>query len=383
MGNSAQADQLVKVLEDDSAGGVQPSGDAQLANALALARAGKEAEADEIIDAMLAQDEPPLAARIFRGFQLCRQESELGVSMLRKLESDEALTELDRFRINRMLAGTLENAGRFTEAAGYFGKLPGRPAQSMELAESGVRANRELLGSEAADITVSRDDSNDLPGDPVFIFTWPGSGWEWLAAGLGAHPGVMSVVDKPETQNGRRALISSPSGKVGLGGFTGDDASQAAQNYWANLESGRLIPANRLTLDAMWLSVDALPTLARIFPKARLLFVKREPKEMLLEWFRTGYSNLAGMAESYLDQLQALEQYRELLDIEVIDVDGGALVSDGVEGLIRLTSQLKLPWDDAMGTRLSEIGQSANPGRGSWSDYVDALAAPLEILDRQ
>ena len=124
-----------------------------------------------------------------------------------------------------------------------------------------------------------------------------------------------------------------------------------------------------------------LPTIARIFPAARVLVVSRDPRDMVLDWFRSGYAELQDMAAIYRDQCEVLQQYREILDIEFIDVDGDALLSKAVPELRSLCELLNLPWDDAIGPRLEAIAPVVNKGRGKWQSYSEILAAPLQLFD--
>jgi hypothetical protein len=187
----------------------------------------------------------------------------------------------------------------------------------LAVVEASAQADRES-GASTGD--AASPDAGDLPADPVFMFGWPGSGWEWLAAGLGAHPDVMLVADVPETQAGRRSLISSPK-------------SQAAGQYWEDLKSGQLEPGARTTLDTMWISADMLPVIDRLFPAARVIVVNRDPRDMVLDWFRSGYADLDDMATIYKNQIDALARHREQLEIGFIDVDGNAIPGDTLSEL--------------------------------------------------
>lgn len=357
--------------------------EAQLAYVRLLSKSGKQDVADQWIDHLLSADEPPLFARMFRGFQLCQNNKEEGIQVLQDLETEEGLSNVDQRRIDKTLAEVLDRAARYDEAAVYYTKLTGRLAQVVPVAEASAKANRELLDSSAAIPARNRVDTTMLPADPVFLFAWPGSGWEWLAAGLGAHPEIMLVADKPETQIKRRALISAPAGKTDLERFSGDSAGLAASQYWADLKSGELEPGNKTTLDAMWISAEMLPTIALIFPAVRVLVVHRDARDMVLDWLRSGYDELQDMAAIYRDQREALQQYREKLEIEFIDVDGAALQSAASAELQNLCNKLGLAWDESMTSRLEAIAPKVDKGRGQWSDYAEVLAGPLKLFDSE
>lgn len=379
MRNHAAALALVEPLVK---GGEAPD-ETQLAYVRLLSKSGQQEAADQWIDDLLSGDDPPLFARMFRGFQLCQGGKEEGIKALQDLESEEGLSDVDQRRIAKTLAEALDRSGRYEEAAVYYAKLTGRLAQVVSVAESCAKENRELLESKADLPAQIRVQTAILPSDPVFMFAWPGSGWEWLAAGLGSHSSVMLVADKPETQAKRRALICAPAGKSELKEFTSESAGLAAGAYWADLKSGQLEPGNKTTVDVMWVSADMLPTIARIFPAARVLVVTREPRDMVLDWFRSGYDELQDMAAIYRDQLEALQQYREKLQIEFIDVDGDAVQTSAVTELESLCEKLGLTRDDSAGTRLEATVPRVDKARGRWIDYAETLAGPLRLFDSE
>jgi len=241
-------------------------------------------------------------------------------------------------------------------------------------------ANRELRDADELPAAGPRPADSELPADPVFLLAWPGSGWEWLAAGLGAHSQVMLVADKPATQAQRRALISEPAGREALESFAPENTVRAARRHWKDLATGGLEPGDRVTFDTMWLSADMLPTLATLFPDSRVLVLNREPGELVLEWFRAGYTDLEDMARLYRDQRQGLDAYRSWLPMTFIDVDGGRLAADPVPELKSVVSALGLDWEDAVGDHVLELAASMVPQAGTWKDYSKELEAPLAAI---
>ncbi|MFT5140082.1 MAG: tetratricopeptide (TPR) repeat protein [Rhodothermales bacterium] len=357
--------------------------EAQLAYVRLLSKAGRQEMADQWIDGLLAGTDPPLFAQMFRGFQLCQSGNEEGIKVLQELETHEGLSNVDQRRIGKTLAEALDRAGRFKEAAAYYLKLTGRMAQIVAVAESSANNNRELLEKKKTLAPGLRVNTSILPADPVFLFAWPGSGWEWLAAGLGAHSGVMLVADKPETQAKRRALVNTPAGPTELELFTPDSAGIAAGQYWSDLKSGELEPGNKTTIDTMWMSADMLPTIARIFPSARVIVAGRDSKSMVLDWFRSGYADLQDMAAIYRDQCEAMQGYREIVPLEFIDVDGDALQSKASAELRDLCEKLGLAWEESVGSRIEAIAPKVDKSRGQWSDYAKELAGPLKLFESE
>lgn len=353
---------------------------ARLSYARVLAKAGRQEESDAIVDEMMAREEPPVHARIFHGFRLCRADDPAGLAVLREVEQEGQVDEVELRRVRRIMAQFLDRQGQFDEAAEYYRLNAGRLASSLVIGGSVARDNRDFLDDEVPKSLAQRQPDEALPADPIFVFAWPGSAWEWLTAGVGANPGVLAVVDKPETQVPRRGLITKPAGPEVLSSLDPDQAQGIVQAYWQNLSEGGLEPQGRQTLDAMWLSADMLPTLATLFPAARILVVRRDPGQMVLEWFRAGYSDLAEMAECYRDQLALLEAYRAWLPLEFIEASGEALTEGPHDEVRRVAEVLGLGWEAVMGDYLDELQAATRPYRGTVRDYEDVLEAPLGIL---
>lgn len=375
--NDAALDILQAAIAEGGA-----SQDLQIDYARLLGKAGRAAAADEIIDGLLALEHPPLMAKIFKGFQLCQHGDMAGLDLLKQVEDDPGLSEVDQRRVRKMLANTLDRAGRYAEAAGYYEAISGRMAQALLVAKSAARANREYLETGKTPVLREAPPVTSGPADPVFLFAWPGSGWEWLLPGFGAHEQAMLIADRPDTQVRRRELISAPAGPEQLDHIGGATADATVQRYWEDLKTGGLDPAGRLTLDSMWLSADMLPTIAALFPNARVIVVTRDPREMALDWLRSGYLDLEEMATAYADQRSALARYREVLNISFLDVDGGKLLAEPAAEAEKLLTALGLPWAEEIGVKLEKSVPSHAAKAGSWIDYAPFLQAPLDALDK-
>lgn len=372
-------DKALAALEPHIDSGEAGAG-ARMDYARLLAKAGREAEADALVDELLAGENPPVLARVYKGSRQVQAGDPAGIETLRQVEQEPDLEEVERRRVRKILAAALDAEGRFEEAARYLAGLSGRLSQAYAVAGGVAAANKELRTAGALPVEQRRAPEAELPSDPVFLFAWPGSGWEWLAAGLGAHSRVKLIADKPATQAQRRSLISEPAGREALADFSSENASRGARRYWNDLKTGGLEPGDRVTLDTLWLGADMLPTLATLFPESRIIVLNREPEAMLLEWFRAGYAELEKMAASYAEQREALAAYREWLDLEFIDADGEALIADAVAGLKPVVAALGLEWEDAVERRVRELADAMKAPRGTWQDYREALQAPLAVL---
>lgn len=372
-------EQALAVLEPHIESGDAGAG-ARMDYARLLAKAGRVEEADALVDELLADENPPVLARVYKGQRQVQAGDPTGIETLQQVEQEPGLDEVERRRVRKILAAALDADGRFDEAAGYLAGLAGRLSQAYAVADSVAAANKELRSAGALPAEKVRGPDPELPADPVFLFAWPGSGWEWLAAGLGAHSRVKLIADKPATQAQRRALISEPAGREALAEFSAENASRGARRYWNDLKTGGLEPGDRMTLDTLWLGADMLPTMATLFPESRIIVLNRDPKAMLLEWFRAGYAELEKMAATYAEQRAALAAYREWLDLDFIDADGEALISDPVAGLKSVVAALGLEWEDAVAHRVQELTDAMKAPRGTWRDYRDALQAPLAVL---
>jgi hypothetical protein len=162
-------------------------------------------------------------------------------------------------------------------------------------------------------------------------------------------------------------------------------------------------PRGRVFIDKMPLASVQLPLIAKLFPNARILFARRDPRDVILSCFRRRFGMNPSMyqlltlegAAAYYDAIMRLaELYRELLPLPQHLIRYESLVED-FETTARLTCAfVGLEWDAAMldfaakaRTRgistpsAAQVARGLNrEGQGVWRRYREQMAP---VLPRQ
>ena len=96
-------------------------------------------------------------------------------------------------------------------------------------------------------------------------------------------------------------------------------------------------PAGKVFIDKLPLNTIKLPLIAKLFPKARILFALRDPRDVVLSCFRRSFRVNASMYEfvsleraaAFYDAVMTLGALcRERLPLEVLDTRYEDLVGD-------------------------------------------------------
>jgi hypothetical protein len=147
----------------------------------------------------------------------------------------------------------------------------------------------------------------------------------------------------------------------------------------------------------------ALPVICKLFPRAKILFALRDPRDVVFSCFRRRFQINSAMFEflnledaaRYYDQVMVLARiYRSLLPLSVLEVRHEAMVADFEAEVRGVLNFIGLEWDSA----IPHFAESApaNPrtpsdiqlarglnadGIGQWRRYEPQLAPVLGILE--
>jgi tetratricopeptide (TPR) repeat protein len=333
------------------------SSDARLAYVQALEADGRHELAGEILDELLGEDPPALDVLFYRARKWFDAGDPEAIDALQDLVNQPRLGAHRLFQARTLLAMALHQAGRFPEAAGQFAALAHRDAEVL-----GVDADFDGSSVDATsgfDPAVTESWPKDLPADeqpaPVFVIGWPGSGQERILPALAAHTGLRMVLDPSASQAARRAHIDRPRGAEALGSLDESQAQLRRDRYWKALADQGIEAGDQRVLDVMWLTVEALPTIARLFPGATVLVITRHPGDMSVAWLMGGYRNLEHMARVYGSQLALLEQARASLPLDFIDMDYDAVEADPAGELGKALDSLGLAMEPEVLERFEAV----------------------------
>lgn len=367
---AGDADRARAVLEPRIASGAAPV-DSHIVYIQVLQAAGEAGEAEAVLEALLQRPRPPLQARFYKARMLYRSQDPAAIEWLQDLAAEQRLARDQQIIINHMLGDCLHQAGRYQEAARAYAAMAHRHAQVLTLEQEPDEDEESPLTAMDAELTAAwpAQSPGDGLADPVFVIAWPGSGQEQVLPALAEHPDVRILDDQGESQAARRALIDRPRGRSALEALD-EEQRRARRAAYHEAVAELDTPADTaVTLDAMWLTVESLPTIYRLFPQARVLLILRDPRDMTVSWLQSGYRDLDVMARVYGAQLRALELCRATVPLDYIEVDFDALDADPAGGLQDLVGQLGLDWDAAVLQRFLDTPPPVIAVRGDWRHY--------------
>jgi tetratricopeptide (TPR) repeat protein len=238
----------------------------------------------------------------------------------------------------------------------------------------------------------------------VFLLGFHRSGTTLIEQVLAAHRGVVTLEEGDLLAEAARAFLGRPGGLDALAAADANTLARYREGYWRAARAAGAEPQGKLFLDKMPLDTINLPLIVRLFPDAKILFARRDPRDVVLSCFRHVFSpngatyamlTLEGAAGLYDAVMRLAELYRAKLPIDVHEVRHERFVAD-FEGETRaICGFLGLPWDDAVYgfPTLSQARTIATPSAGQvrrglyregeapWRAYRRQLAPVLPMLD--
>jgi len=242
------------------------------------------------------------------------------------------------------------------------------------------------------------------PKEHVFLVGFPRSGTTLLENVLAAHPDVITLEERNCLDSASATYLTSSEGLERLARIGTEEATRERETYWSKVRKFGVESEGRVFIDKMPLASVALPLIAKLFPDARILFARRDPRDVVLSCFRRRFGmnpsmyqllTLEGAAAYYDAVMRLSELYRELLPLPQHLVRYESLVED-FEGTARLACDfLGLEWDQALfdfaanarsrGIATPSAAQVARglnrEGEGIWRRYRDQLAPVLPVLE--
>lgn len=196
---------------------------------------------------------------------------------------------------------------------------------------------------------------------PVFIVGMPRSGTSLAETILGRHPRVRACGEMDDAPNieGRLirkfpALRNSPIPQIDIFSAVGtDDLETEAKAWLAKVKNQKGPRFDRFT-DKLPGNTLHLGLIAKLFPNARVIYVRRNALDCcisnLFARFGEGHpystqQNWLGFYYRYVERI--MEDWREMIDLPILDVHYEDLVTDTEAETRRMVDFAGLKWDEA------------------------------------
>ena len=250
------------------------------------------------------------------------------------------------------------------------------------------------------------DDGGSIPGGPVehvFLLGFLRSGTTLLEQVLASNPKVVALEEKGLLNGlGDRYLTSIPA-LDSLAAMKGRELEQNRQVYWGRIRHSGLDVAGKVFVDKQPLNTVKLPLIAKLFPKAKILFALRDPRDVVFSCFRRHFRvnmmmytflQLEDSARFYAAIMRLAEIYRQKLPLNMFVHRYEDMVQDFDARIRAVCEFMGVEWDDSMRNfnkyapavdlRSPSATQVRKPlyseAIAQWRRYSDQLAPILPIL---
>ena len=237
----------------------------------------------------------------------------------------------------------------------------------------------------------------------VFLLGFPRSGTTLVEQILGTIDGVITIEEEPTLALAATRYFS-PAGIVRLNAITSAELAELREDYWARVATASADVAGKTFIDMDPFKAPSLPLIARLFPKAKIVLVRRDPRDVVWSCFRHTFAfspialeltTLERTARYYDAVMTLTAACREAFALAVHEVRYEALVRDFDATTQALCGFLGLPWSEglrdfaararAAPVKTASAEQVRRPlydGSGQWERYADKLAPVIPILER-
>ena len=260
----------------------------------------------------------------------------------------------------------------------------------------------ELLGD--ASLMDSANLFPDGEPTPVFLIGFTRSGTTLAGQILASHPDVQLLDEKDTLFETYGPMFLDERSARPWAQHSFEELQKLRRMYWARVEKeGGSADGKKLLVDKQPLLTALLPLVYRLFPRAKLIFAIRDPRDVVLScfqqrfaWHLPEFRRLDTLTRYYDRVMEMGRRAREVLPFRVHEYRYEALLSDFDAEARALLEFLDLPWVDsvrdfsetAKRTRIMAPSsrQVVRPlyttSQGKWRNYREFLEPNLPILNK-
>jgi tetratricopeptide (TPR) repeat protein len=253
----------------------------------------------------------------------------------------------------------------------------------------------------ASRVTPSRPDA---PTSHVFVLGFARTGTTLLETVLAANEQAVVLDEKDCFPEEARALLNGEDGLEALASADETRLIAMRDAYWEKVREFGRSAAGKVFVDKWPFNSRRLPLIARLFPEARILFMIRDPRDVVLSCFRRSFImnadtfeflELEDCARFYCAIMELAAGARKKLPLQILDVRYENLVTEFDGTVSTICDFVGLRRDEAMRDFrhaadgavdvYAQSGKQVRMGlysgaEGQWRLFQDQLAAALPIL---
>lgn len=375
-----------------------------------LARTGQMGEARAVAEQTLALDAGNAAALMARArCDLADKEFTAAHDAMVSLVLRTELSLEEQVLAQQLLADALDQTGDCKAAYGAYEKSKALFSKLDPNAEhQAQRAFVErILGS--LDQIPPQDIASANFGETgtaarahAFLLGFPRSGTTLVENILTSLKDVEALEERPTLHEADKAFLLPADGMANLATCDPAKADQLRKSYWDYVAASGIDVRGKLFVDMDPLKGIKLPVIARLFPGAKIIVMRRDPREVVWSCFKTGFAKtsaafefttLERAARHYDAVMRLTEACLERFPLAVFNLRYDALVTEFDETTKALCTFLDIPWSDEVrafsktadrrGVSTAsaiQVRQGLYDGRGQWRRYEAEMSASLPIL---
>jgi Tfp pilus assembly protein PilF len=319
----------------------------------------------------------------------------------------------DRTRALTLLGDALDRQERTAEAfetyelaqrnfrACYAALL--EPAPERPSHRSFVEAIRDqVMASPTSTALPKHDPVAGEAARHVFLLGYPRSGTTLIENVLASAPNVVALEERDTLAATDGVLVANDGTMPPLDMIDPTILGQLRAAYWERVRLYTGDVGGKTFVDMNPFNGIKLPVIARLFPQARIVIMRRDPRDVVLSCFRINFtpspaawsfSDLEETARHYDALMTLIEASRERLPLAYHEVRYDEVVANFEISIRALADFIGIAWTDAFHSfdrtaqkrgvqtaSATQVRRGLYDGRGQWRRYADALQPVMPIL---
>ena len=373
-----------------------------------------DASAREFADRALALEPGNAAAAIaLAGTDIRDRAFAAAAERLRALLTLDTTRDMDRVTALNLLGDALDRLGEteaafdaYAESNAHFAAI--HEAQFGAAERSHTRLIERLAASmndapsELWQKSVGQSADGKSPTH-AFLLGYPRSGNTLVENILASIDGVLALEERPTLAEAERALVELDIDASRFAMLDHATLNRLRDAYWAKVAASGVRPGGAAFVDMDPLKGISLPVIATLFPQAKIVLVRRDPRDVVWSCFHTNFTptpaayqftSIEAAARHYeaLMRLTDLAIRKLPLDIHIMRYED--LITDFDTVTKNLCAFLDLPWspglhDFNITAKARGVSTASGPqvrralydGSRQWERYRVQLEPVMPILD--
>jgi Tfp pilus assembly protein PilF len=325
-------------------------------------------------------------------------------ALLKTILSDDQAGPTDKRLANGLMGDLCDRLDRCEEAFAFYSEANriaagmARSAGALPMLETVQHLRRRFESMAPRPRAASTE-----PARHIFVLGFLRSGTTLVQEILAARDDTVVLDEKDALIDGVEAFMTGVDGLDRLWASDAATLDRYRAAYWQRVKGFGIDVTGKVLVDKMPLATVRLPLIQKLFPDAAIVFVRRDPRDVVWSCFRQRFVmnaatqellTLEGAARLYAETMQLAALYREKLSPKLFELGLEDLISD-FDGRVRaLCDFAGLDWQDGMRDFAGRSADHAvttpssiqivrglnSQGVGRWRRYAGPMAAVESVL---